>query len=306
MAVILDTNRQTTWTSIGTNVDMSTTVDEVLETANLNYEVVKQGIYLPNGKEIVGKKATVNPETGKVYGIVSDTYQICQNRDAFQFIANIDDKLSFVKAGETATGMVYIIARLDDVTVLGDTFTPYVIFQNGHNGNFTLKTTICPLRIVCNNQFAMSFKNSSNNITIRHFSRLESQMREAEMLLKNTATYMKNFNEYAEELANVKVHNEYDIIRHFFEQANKDKEPTERQLRTIEDKVEALYTTYKNTPDNANFQGTAWGLLNGFTDYNTHLLPQRKTDTAAENRFTTVTMDPRVINHFMQYVMASV
>lgn len=306
MAVMMN-ERQATWTSIGTDVDMSTTVDEVLEKAGLNYEVEKKDIFLDNGLMITGKKATVNTTTGKIYGVVSDKYKVCNNKEAFQFIANINDKLSFVKAGETQSGMVYVIAKLDDVNVLGDSFTPYVIFQNGHNGNYTLRTTICPLRIVCTNQFTMSFKESSNTINIRHSNNLFVQMQEAESLLRDTATYMKNFEANAELLAAMKITNEKDLINHFFEEttratlANKNDELTERQLRAINDKTEMLYNIYRNTPDNGNFQGTVWGLLNGFTDFNTHLIPQRTTDTANENRFVTVTMDPRIIMQFIKF-----
>lgn len=302
MAVVMDTQRQATWTNIGTNVEMSTTIGDVLDTANLNYTVSKRPIYLDGGMPIDNKVATVNDRTGKVYGIVSDNYKICQNEDAFSFIANIDDKLSFVKAGETQSGMVYVIAKLDDVNVLGDNFTPYVIFQNGHNGSITLRTTICPLRIICKNQFAMSFRESANTINIRHSNRLEVQMKQAEALLRNTATYMKNFAATAEELAAIKVTNEKELINHFFMQGNKITEMSERQLNTMQDKATMLYNIYKNTPDNANFQGTAWGLLNGFTDYNTHLLPQRNTATSNETKFTTVTMDPRIIYAFTQFV----
>ena len=306
MAVMMN-ERQATWTSIGTDVDMSTTVDEVLERAGLNYEVEKKDIFLDNGLMIPGKKATVNTTTGKIYGVVSDKYKVCNNKEAFQFIANINDKLSFVKAGETQTGMVYVIAKLDDVDVLGDTFTPYVIFQNGHNGNYTLRTTICPLRIICTNQFTMSFKESPNTINIRHSNNLFVQMQEAESLLRDTATYMKNFEANAELLATMKITNEKDLINHFFEEttratlANKNDELTERQLRAINDKTEMLYNIYRNTPDNSNFQGTVWGLINGFTDFNTHLIPQRTTDTANENRFVTVTMDPRIIMQFIKF-----
>ena len=302
MAVAVNTLRQPTWTSIGTNVEMSTTIGDVLDTAGLNYEVFTRPIYLDNGIKIPDRVATVNDSTGKIYGVVSDKYKLCQNVEAFQFIANIDDKLSFVKAGETQSGMVYIIAKLDDVNVLGDIFTPYVIFQNGHNGIYTLKTTICPLRIVCNNQFSMAFSHSSNNINIRHSNKLDVQMKEAAKLLKNTATYMKNFEATAEELASIKITNELDLIKHFFEVGHNITEMTDRQITTMNDKITALYNTYKYAEDNANFQGTAWGLLNGFTDYTTHLIPQRTTKTSDESKFVTVTMDPRIIGNFVKFM----
>lgn len=121
--------RTTTWTNIGTNVDMCTTIDDVLETANLDYIVERQKIFLADGTVIEDKYANVNTKTGDVLGIVGKNYRICQNKDAFNFVNNINDKVTFVKAGQTASGMVYVIARVDDVNVLGDTVTPYIIFR---------------------------------------------------------------------------------------------------------------------------------------------------------------------------------
>lgn len=44
-----------------------------------------------------------------------------------------------------------------------------------------------------------------------------------------------------------------------------------------------------------NFKGTAWGVINAFSDYSCHADIVRKTATAAENRFISVTFDPRVM-----------
>ena len=146
--------RETTWSRIGTDVSKATTLDEVLGIAGLDYNVVKTPIYtMQDGKlvEYTDKVATVNELTGETFGIVSPRYEICQNAAAFDFINSVTDEVEFVKAGTTHTGMVYIIAKMRNQNVLGDEFTPYIIFQNSHNGEYTLKATISPLRIVCQN-----------------------------------------------------------------------------------------------------------------------------------------------------------
>lgn len=297
------TTREATWTNIGTDVEMSTTVTEVLEKAKLNYDVEKRPMYIdgPNGGITVpGKFATYDTTNNVIKGVVGNTYKILQNRDAFDFVSGINDKLTFVKAGETNTGMVYIIGRLDDVTVLGDKITPYVIFQNGHNGIYTLKTTICPLRIVCQNQFAMSFRESPNTISIHHSNSMEGRLVEAQRLMQNVSTYMQEFNDTAEELAALKLNGTKanDIFRAFFQQGiDKD---NEKQLAVVDEKTTVISNIY-NYDDNQNFRGTVWGLVNAFADYNTHLIPQRTTDTAAENKFVTITMDPRVIARFIEF-----
>ena len=297
--------REATWTNIGTDVEMSTTVQEVLEKAKLDYEVEKRPLYIDNGSggiTVPDKFATYDVTNGTIKGVVGNTYKILQNRDAFDFVNGIDDKLSFVKAGETKTGMIYIIGRLEDVTVLGDTISPYVIFQNGHNGVYTLKTTICPLRIVCQNQFAMSFKESPNTISIHHSNSMEGKLIEAQNLMKDVAGYMKKFNNTAEELAALKLNGTAanDIFHAFFEQAIK--KDNEKQIQVVNDKT-TLITNIYNYDDNQNFRGTVWGLVNAFADYTTHILPMRNTDTAEENKFVSVTMDSRVMAAFIKFAM---
>ena len=299
--------RVSTWDSIGTVVDGATTTSQVLEQADLKFNVVKKPLYVVDGNKqilVPGKVATVRDDTDQILGVVSDNYQICQNESAFDFIDTVSSDITFVKAGMTQTGLIYIIGKLPETTVLGDTFTPYLIFQTSHNGRYTLKTTICPLRIVCNNQFATAFRNSPNTISIQHSAQLTTKMAQAVELLSDTATYMKNFTNTAEELALLRVGNDANvqsIINSFFDST---KEITERQKRLIEESKTQFITAY-NSDDNANFRGTAWGMINGFTDYLTHK-SVKKTSNADENKFMRVTFDNTLLQNFMNHVMANV
>lgn len=297
--------REATWTNIGENVEMSSTVSEVLAKAGLDYEVEKRPLFIDGpdgGLTVPDKFATYDVTNGKIKGVVGNTYKILQNRDAFDFVNGIDDKISFERAGETKSGMIYIIGRLDNVTVLGDTIEPHVIFQNGHNGIYTLKTTICPLRIVCQNQFAMSFRESPNTISIHHSNSMEGRLVEAQNLMRDVAGYMKKFNDTAEELAALKLNGTAanDIFKAFFMQSvNKD---NEKALQVVNDKTNIISNIY-NYDDNRNFRGTMWGLVNAFADYTTHILPMRTTDTSTENKFVSVTMDPRIMSAFIKFAM---
>lgn len=293
--------RTTTWNSIGTEVK-STNITDVLKKSGLDYRVVTQPVTTKiGGKDIVipNRVATVKEGTEEVLGIVSDRYHVCQNEEAFDFVNNVEG-VEFVKAGETHTGMVYVIGKLPEVTVLGDTFTPYLIFQNGHNGFYTVKTTICPLRIVCQNQFNYAFRESPNTISIQHSSQYSAKLAEAEMLIKSTAKYMKNFNNTAEELAMLKLGDDarvQDIINSFFQIAV---DATDRQIITAETQRTELFTAYK-AEDNNNFAGTAWGLINGFSDYLTHK-ETKNTKNKDESKFMTVTFDPKFFMSFVNHV----
>ena len=293
--------RTATWNNIGTDVK-ATNINEVLKESGLDYNVITTPLTTRvNGKEILvpGRVATVNERSGEIIGVVSNRYKVCQNEEAFDFVNNVGD-VEFIKAGETNTGMVYVIGKLPEVTVLGDTFTPFLIFQNGHNGIYTVKTTICPLRIVCQNQFNYAFKHSSNTISIQHSSQYAKKLAEAEKLITNTATYMRDFNNTAEELAKLKIgkdENVQNIINAFFTVAA---EASDREIAKVYAEREALFAAYK-AEDNNNFEGTVWGLVNGFSDYITHK-ETKNTKFKDESKFMTVTFDPKLFSRFVNHV----
>ena len=64
------------------------------------------------------------------------------------------------------------------------------------------------------------------------------------------------------------------------------------------------FLTAYHAPDNANFVGTKWGLINAFTDFQSHKPIQRNTDTAVENRFMTVCFDPTAMTRFVNRMNA--
>lgn len=292
--------REATWQGIGTTVSDCTNLDQVLKTSGLDYQVRKSPIYAENKILVDGKVATVREGDNHVYGIVSENYEICQNRDAFDFVNYINDEIKFVKAGETLGGLVYIIAELPEVKVLGDSFKPHVIFQNGHNGGIAIKAAICPLRIVCQNQFNLAFRDTQNIVVIRHNSTMEGKLIDARNVLSTTASYMDSLTKEAEKYASIKLSSERvsKLIEEFFPITG---EMSERTVSTITNKRNELLSAYMED-DNANFRGTVWGMINAASDYISHCSPSRKSDNWQENKFVYVTFNPVFINQFVQFV----
>ena len=296
-------SRTTTWRNLGTEVE-NLTIDQVLAKAHLDYTVSKEPVMTQSGVLIPGKVATVKDD-GTPIGVVSKNYEILQNKDAFDFIQDVPN-IQMERAGETGTGMVYLIGRLPSTTVLGDTFTPYVIFQTSHNGRYNVRATICPLRIVCQNQFAYSFKQMRNTVDIRHSRQLPTKIAQAQQLLTDTAIYMQGFTNTAEELAVLKLRNAdsvYAIIDAFFDST---KEISERQQKHMEERRQFFIDCY-NQEDNANFTGTAWGVVNAFSDFTSHTAVKAKNGNvkrAQERKFMKVTFDTDILK-LMQCIKAN-
>ena len=292
--------REATWNKVGTDIREANSVKEALQISGLDYEVVKAPIYLSNGHRIKDQFATKKKGTDEVFGIVGKDYTIVQNEEAFSFVDGIiSEGLTFVKAGETSY-MNYIIASLPEQYILDDKFKPYIIFQNSHAGATTLKAAICPLRIVCQNQFTMAFRNSENKISLRHSSSIHEKMDEAQHILQFNAEYMDSFNKMANKMAANKIGEEkaLEIIDKYF---LVDDNASTRKVNSNEEKKVILINAY-NAEDNQNFRGTQWGLINAFSDYITHVDPARKTNKSNISKFVNVTFNNVLMNNFINMV----
>lgn len=291
--------RAATWNEIGTDVKNARNVDTVLEQANLNYTVRKRPSKRYNSitrrnepyPEYVSRRFhTERVSDGHVYEAgLTESYTVIQNRDAFDFVNYIADDIRFEKAGETENGLVYVIGRLPDVNILGDGFTPHVIFTNGFGGNSSVRAAICPLRIICQNQFATAFGDTNNSISIRHTKGAVARMKEAKKTLITAADYMEQLRKMAEGYAAMKIGPRQLglVIDAMFPEKEGMAEEKLKALAKKKAKFEAELMAAMQQPDNYMFRGTAWGLVNAYTDMLTHAPVKGR--SSAESRFEKVT-----------------
>ena len=293
------TTRTATWTNIGSNIRKASTVQEALELSGLNYTVEKVPIYLDNGLQVPGAFCTKREDSDVTYGVVGSQFEIVQNIEGFDFINNmIPEGLKFLKAGENKK-FIYIIAQLPSIDVLGDEVAPHIIFQNSHSGSTTLKATIAPLRIVCENQFNLTFKKANNKISLRHTKSIKGRLHTAQEVLIQSSEYLSEFQKSALLMAQKKVSKSQvdDLMDKIFYIKE---EFTPTQVRGVEEKRDRFLKAYQ-AEDNQNFIGTQWGLVNAYTDFVTHKELRKDTPQALENHFIKSTLKGS-INDFVREV----
>lgn len=293
------TTRTATWTNIGSNIRKASTVQEALELSGLNYTVEKVPVYLDNGLQVPGAFCTKREDSDITYGVVGSQFEIVQNIEGFDFINNmIPEGLKFLKAGENKK-FIYIIAQLPSIDVLGDEVAPHIIFQNSHSGSTTLKATIAPLRIVCENQFNMTFKKANNKISLRHTKSIKGRLHTAQEVLIQSSEYLSEFQKSALLMAQKKVSKSQvdDLMDKIFYIKE---EFTPTQVRRVEEKRDRFLQAYQ-AEDNQNFIGTQWGLVNAYTDFVTHKELRKDTPQALENHFIKSTLKGS-INDFVREV----
>lgn len=282
----MTTERTATWSNIGSSSVDEKSVQATLIGANLDYNVITRPAlttYNDQLIEIPNRLVTMREDTGEVFGVVSDRYQVCQNRDALEFVQYIQD-VKIKKVGETRPGSLYLITELPEMTLLGDKIKPNLIFSNSHDGGGSVMSTICMLRLVCQNQFARVFKESPATMSISHRGNMDSKLTSAKETLIRTHEYMQDYSQRVTAMASKKItpkkFNEI-LAQVFF----MNPENTERTNLRIADQRAAFQRIY-DADDNQNFKGTQWGIINALGDFITHEVPARLTENWEINRFS--------------------
>lgn len=276
--------KRSSWRNIGTEVN-GNSVQEIILQAGLDYEVVKEPIYTGAGEMVPDSFVTRVKDESVFFGTVGGRYEVIQNAEAFSFIDNmVNNGLVFEKAGQTASGMVYIIASLENFNIFGDAMKPYIIFQNSHDGSIPMKAALTTLRLVCENQFSVAFKDAANTVKIRHTFSANARMHEAEKVMQEAILHNNKMSELANELNSIKLNaitaNKI-AVELFPYKENDSKVKVERAENARAEMLKIL--RYDN--DLANHKNTGWGMLNAYSDYMTHAKPNRATKNWEEARF---------------------
>ena len=234
--------KERAWHKLGQVFDRPMTVKEALEAfhADFNVEMRNVAVITPAIAEamekgdvpadlllealVEGRKATVRMDKMKPLGIVSDSYGIVQNRDAFTFIdtlctGQVGDHAPVIEcAGVLGKGeRIFITAKFPDDIILDnkgdDRVEMYMIFTTSHDGTGSVKCMVSPCRVVCQNTLNLALSHNHGCLSLRHSSnimqRLDLTSKEntdfAYKALNLMNVYRKSLEQRFEHLRNIKI-----------------------------------------------------------------------------------------------------
>lgn len=294
-----NSERRAWYETQGVTLDNVTSLDVALKLSGLDFEVEKKPVYFnstfgmtneagknlpPKFTKIEGQFTTVRTDTMQPFGVVTDAYEILQNRDAFDFLDSLVlegakfETAGFFKKNGAAS---YITMSTEPMTILGDEFDPFMMISNGHDGGSAVKVCLTAIRAVCRNTAILALKKASNLVTVQHSKKMYDKLLVAQEVLLSNTKYMEELKIVAEELA----------VKPFSEEAF---EALARKLYPIEEEkseiiqirnlaqIEHLLRAYKQD-DLQNFNGTAWKCIQAFSDAESHPLRFRKSNKIANN-----------------------
>lgn len=307
--------RELAWHRLGKQFDADgITIEEAFAACNADFEVSKQpvvaltpqmvadienGVYL-NPEElkaqiITGKKATMRLDTNYPFGVVSDSYGIVQNSDAFKFIDQLvggnltgtEQKPIIDAAGLLGNGeRIFVTAKFPETIELGrnDMIETYVVFTTSHDGTGSVSAMVTPIRVVCNNTLNLALRQNSGRINFRHTSGVmgrldltnEENAKNAFRTLNLVSVYETEFKQALEELKRIKLSDTkaLDLVRQALmpsDQYQLFKQTGNMETEGISGRTQALVNAAETAlfegigQEGSEYEGTGLWVVNGLT-----------------------------------------
>jgi len=284
--------RVTAWNASGLLVrghEPLTIEDVFSRVPEISSPVVAHDIVV-NGSKAPGWVANVREFDNKVLGVVGGRYRIVQNRDAFDFGADIIDEAGAVidSVGVVNDGsIVWFALNLNhDVKIAGvdtESLSTYLLIANGHDGKHAISASVVTLRLSCNNQLAWAIRNARRKYTVRHTSGLDGRILEARKAIGLSFQYTDAIAEIGERLVQQNT-TDSQINEWLTKVMPLPEDPTDRQITLVENKRSAVRNTLHTAPDLSEIKDTRWGFLQAVSDWENHQSRIRVTQTNASGQ----------------------
>ena len=282
------------WHGLGTKVDDTITVDEMVKKAGLDWGVETRPIFDQNGEEIEGHFAITRDTDNKVFDICGNRYVPVQNSEAFEFFTEFVERgdAKMETAGSLRDGKyVWGLANLGETFKLpgNDEVKGYILVGCPHEQGKALMIKFTPIRVVCNNTLTMALRDpgsrSKRGVTMPEVRRShrsvfdEAALNEAKAALGIARDQFHEFEEIASTLKSMKMREEdhIEVLAPIFAPKQDIKEiRAGKRTPRLEAILDAMHKAPGADPD------TAWGTLNAVTYWADHVAA-RTTDKRLQN-----------------------
>jgi phage/plasmid-like protein (TIGR03299 family) len=228
--------------------------------------------------------ATVRTDTGEVLGIVGNSYQPIQNRDAFAFFDNLvgSDEAIYETAGILGRGeRIWILAKLPrHISVHRKDFVnKYLLLSNSHDGTSQVRVKLTPIRVVCNNTLTAALR-GSGEINIAHTQNAAEDMKQALSLLGLSNTLFEQLEVIFNRMALIKITDKQllDYVKALVPDNGEEKENVKSE------EIRKTFLELYESGQGADLsRGSLWGAFNCVTEYVDHRM-----EGASESRLESV------------------
>lgn len=280
---------ETPWHGIGTKLNNPATSEEAIKAAKLNYQIELQSLYTPNKILVSNKKAAVRLDTKMPLGIVTDSYKIIQNTEAFSFFDSVvgEKKAMYHTAGALGLGeKIWILAKLPDDIIIAkkENVEKYLVLTNSHDGTTALRMYFTPVRVVCQNTLILSLRDAKDGISIRHVGSISKKIEEAQRVLGIAKKFYDDFSMISQKMADRKMTPEE--VERYFHLIVFEGRPETGNSHVLKNRIDNLTQLFEVGKGNdvAGVRGSVWAALNSVTEYIDHYRKIKNEEDDKTNR----------------------
>lgn len=189
-------NREPAWHGLGQVFTDNPTAVEALQRAKLDYVVQKRPLHYysddsAGAAEVVipDRFALVRPPTDddpedRVFGVVSDNYEVVQNVEVARFLEPLVAKWPVETAGALGYGETFFLTlRIGGGDIKGDPIDNYLLATDTKDGKRGQRYAATTVRTVCANTLETGLRSASAVLTLSHVQNLGTQLELAASVL---------------------------------------------------------------------------------------------------------------------------
>lgn len=284
--------RVTPWHGMGVVTDDVLNMEQAYKTSKLDWMVEKRPLFFPGSGGLYHDSleafGVVRVHDEKLLGVCGEGYNPIQNEESFQFCETLlQEGATYETAGSLFGGKrIFITANLRQIDILGDKVNEFLVLANSHDGSMPMTGMITPIRVVCNNTLRMAVESATRIVKIRHTKNAADRIEVARKILGLAHKYTDKIRDNAEKMIQIEMNgNKLDsFIDKVFGFDEKDDNVSTRMKNQLESQRD-MFVECLMAPDIENFGGTAWGVFQALSDFDSHRPVPRDSQNSKDRNF---------------------
>lgn len=292
--------REKAWHGLGTVIDEDLTAVAAADKYGLSYPIdcwpiearnpiTGERVLIERWQANVRQINTPDGPIASVLGVVSDSYQVCQNRQLAELTDAIADQgtVTIESCGTIRGGkLVWFLAKGEAYNLGGkDEVYPYVLVSNSHDGSQSIKVTPTTIRVVCSNTLHAVLNNRVAAWSTIHLGDVGGKVEAAKSALAHYKRTLEVNRELQQRLADVRW-NRDDALKLFAtEYAReyavaldgelstldaKQRKAAERREKRQHEAAQQFLARFDKEQKKLKVKGSAWLALNAWTGFVQH------------------------------------
>jgi phage/plasmid-like protein (TIGR03299 family) len=253
---------------------MNERIENVLNTADLNWTVRQENVVTESNLPIIGHTAIVRDDNNSVLSVMSDGYYPYQNHELIELLDRVSGMtgLEIVKGGHFKGGRrVFVQLKSDDLKLGNDRIEGYLTGINSFDGSTSLAFGPSNITISCMNTFFAAFREMDTKI--RHTRNMTIKVDEVCRGLEKLKDEEQRIFENIKQLSETRFD---DVIKDrvtktlFNVKQEVDLNDDEQTSTRLKNKLSTFYIDLNGELQQKG--DNLWGLFSGVTKYTTHSL----------------------------------